>query len=70
MNKPGKADPICTQAAETIEATEPLSAEVQEFLGRELRRAYGQVVSEPLPDAFTKLLERLADADGQGDDKS
>lgn len=40
----------------------PLPQDVQDLLGLKLRRAYAEVVSEPLPDKFSKLLEQLANA--------
>ncbi len=40
-------------------SADPLPAEARDALGRELRRAYAQIVNEPLPDRFAKLLEQL-----------
>lgn len=36
-----------------------LEPRVQNALGRELRAMYDQVVSEPVPDRFRKLLDQL-----------
>ncbi|MDX2266135.1 MAG: NepR family anti-sigma factor [Hyphomicrobiales bacterium] len=43
-----------------------LESDVQEHLGKCLRDAYGQLVSEPVPDHFIKLLDELARKDGEG----
>lgn len=40
----------------------------QNALGRELRAMYDQIVSEPVPDRFIRLLEQLERA--QGDDET
>ena len=37
-----------------------LPAAVQGKLGQKLREVYGQLLSEPLPDKFTVLLQELA----------
>lgn len=37
-----------------------LSPALQGHLGRQLRTLYGELVNEPIPDRFTKLLEELA----------
>jgi hypothetical protein len=37
-----------------------LPREAQGRIGRHLRQAYGALLSEPLPDRFSKLLEELA----------
>jgi len=40
----------------------------REALGTGLRRAYQEVLSEPIPDEFSSLLSRLSDAeDGTGE---
>ena len=40
----------------------------REALGTGLRRAYQEVLSEPIPDEFSALLARLSDAeDGTGE---
>jgi Anti-sigma factor NepR len=36
-----------------------LPPEVQGQIGKQLRQVYGQLLSEPLPDKFSKLLEQL-----------
>lgn len=35
------------------------SKDSQDAIGKQLRRMYGRLVSEPLPDRFTKLLQEL-----------
>lgn len=37
-----------------------LSREAQGRIGQHLRRVYGEILAEPLPDKFTKLLDELA----------
>jgi len=38
----------------------------QRAIGRELRRIYDGVVSEPVPDEFLDLLRKIDDADDAG----
>lgn len=40
-----------------------VSKDSQDAIGKQLRRMYGRLVSEPLPERFTKLLEELGKAD-------
>lgn len=40
-------------------AGEPLPPELQGFLGKQLRAVYGELVHEPIPDKFLKLLQDL-----------
>lgn len=41
-----------------------------DWIGARLRRAYGAVESEPLPEDMLILLDRIADADrGDADDE-
>ena len=42
----------------------------QRAIGRELRRIYDGVVSEPVPDEFLDLLRKIDDADDAGDKAS
>lgn len=37
----------------------PLPAELQGQIGRKLREAYSELVSEPVPDRFMVLLQQL-----------
>jgi Anti-sigma factor NepR len=41
------------------------SSEVPDWLGSQLRELYADVMNEPLPDQFRKLLDQLED---KGDD--
>lgn len=46
---------------ETGSGTSPqLSPALQGHLGRQLRAVYTELVHEPMPDRFTKLLQELA----------
>ena len=36
-----------------------LDADVQRFIGNQLRAVYDEVVKEPVPERFVKLLEEL-----------
>ena len=38
-----------------------LSLLVQEEIGRRLRAVYGNLAQDPLPDRFTRLLQKLSD---------
>jgi len=44
----------------------PLSADVQDNIGRQLRSHYESLVSEPLPDKLRNLLDMLAEAEPDG----
>lgn len=37
----------------------PLAQDIQRHIGRQLKAAYGDVLSEPIPDRFRLLLEEL-----------
>lgn len=45
---------------ETTQEGVTLPKEIQGELGRKLRQVYGELLSEPLPDKFSKLLSDLA----------
>lgn len=49
-----------------------LEAGLQSQLGVQLRRIYDEVLSEPIPDRFTALIEALDDpaSDGANSDKA
>lgn len=51
----GKGDASDEAAAETP----PLSPELQEHIGRQLKTVYSELVCEPVPAKFLKLLEQL-----------
>jgi hypothetical protein len=41
-------------------AAPPLPTEAHGRIGRQLRKVYGEMLAEPMPDKFSKLLEELA----------
>jgi len=41
----------------------------QRAIGRELRRIYDNVVEEPVPDDFLKLLQKLDEREDKKDDE-
>lgn len=51
-----------------VEAGLPLEA--QGLIGHQLRQEYRRLLSEPLPDKFTKLLDALAHSEGKPESKS
>lgn len=44
-----------------------LPPEAQGLIGHQLREEYRRLLTEPLPDKFTKLLEDLARSENQKD---
>lgn len=50
--------PMNVQEAKTD--APPLTEQAQGRIGRELRNAYREMLNEPLPDKFSKLIEDLA----------
>jgi len=42
-----------------------LPVEAQGRIGQHLRRVYGEILAEPLPDKFSKLLHDLAKSERQ-----
>ena len=42
-----------------------LPPEAQGLIGHQLREEYRRLLTEPLPDKFTKLLEELARSEGE-----
>ncbi len=46
-----------------LESRKGFSQDAQDAIGKQLRRAYGRLVSEPLPERFIKLLEELGKSD-------
>lgn len=48
----------------------PLPMELQGQIGQRLREAYNELISEPVPDRFVQLLQKLkAREDDQNPDK-
>jgi hypothetical protein len=41
----------------------PLPTEAHGRIGRHLRKIYGDMLAEPMPDKFGKLLDELADSE-------
>lgn len=52
-------NPVADETARAADAP-PLPAEAQDRIGRHLQQIYGQLLSEPMPDKFAKLLSDLA----------
>ncbi|MHB2168879.1 NepR family anti-sigma factor [Alsobacter sp. R-9] len=46
-----------------------LQPNVQDHIGRQLRAIYDDVLSQPVPDRFRELMERLDRVQGDGEDK-
>jgi hypothetical protein len=53
-----KSTTVSTSSSNDAEAA--LSPEAQGLIGHQLRQEYKRLLSEPLPDKFTKLLSDLA----------
>lgn len=54
---------VTAAAASKSEREDPqvlLPKEAQGRIGQHLRRIYGEILSEPLPDKFSQLLDNLA----------
>lgn len=47
-----------------------LSKTVEAEIGSGLKRLYGQMLSEPMPEKFAGLLEQLAKSSGGGTERS
>ena len=47
-----------------------LPPEAQGLIGHQLRQEYRRLLSEPLPDKFSKLLDELAQSEGKSESKS
>jgi Anti-sigma factor NepR len=41
----------------------PLTPEIQNQLGKQLRQVYGKMLAEPMPDKFALLLKELANTE-------
>jgi len=61
--KSGQADKNIATDGQTRQASQRPRARNQdvlpEILGKQLRAAYGELLSAPVPDTFTSLIERL-----------
>jgi hypothetical protein len=58
FNPAGKP-PADAKSARRQDKSDPLSADLQAHIGRRLKAFYDGVVSEPVPDRFSRLLEKL-----------
>ncbi len=64
-SEPGKNDMNTEQTAATAGATPAppvqggLEPELQDHIGMQLRAVYNEILSEPVPERFLKLLEEL-----------
>lgn len=58
--------------AKTVDLSDEqtLPPEVQASIGRQLKRVYADIVAEPMPDRFGKLLDELAQAGRKSGGKS
>jgi hypothetical protein len=45
---------------------DPYIGDLQARIGRRLRAHYADILSQPIPDRITALLDRLAETDGPG----
>ncbi|HUG61194.1 MAG TPA: NepR family anti-sigma factor [Methylomirabilota bacterium] len=52
-------EPSPPTATSDSDKPEPLSADLQGHIGRRLKAYYDGVISEPIPERFTELLDRL-----------
>jgi hypothetical protein len=60
MRLEAKTTTMSTSSNSPTEAEAALSPEAQGLIGHQLRQEYKRLLSEPLPDKFTKLLQDLA----------
>lgn len=56
------------KASNDDDATEPrpVSHDMQQFIGRQLRAVYDDVVQQPVPDRFLELMKQLDNKTGAG----
>ena len=52
-------DVVVSGASDTPGGEKPGAADVQAYIGRQLRAVYDDVVKQPIPDRFLALLEQL-----------
>jgi hypothetical protein len=41
------------------DTTKPLAADMQQFIGRQLRAVYDDIAKQPVPDRFLELMKQL-----------
>lgn len=58
MRRPKKPSPAKTEQETPSEST--AGPAIHEHIGRQLKAMFDEVVSEPVPERFQKLLEELA----------
>ncbi len=63
MNGEDKNSKDASKRTADTECTPSLPTEAQGRIGRELRNAYRNLLDEPLPDKFAKLIQDLANSD-------
>ncbi len=51
----------------TTQVAPALPPELQGQIGKKLREAYTELVTEPVPDRFIQLLQQLKKKEAQGD---
>jgi hypothetical protein len=52
-------DPTSNTADDSVARTKKRNPNVKEHIGRQLRALYDEVASQPVPDRFMELLNRL-----------
>ena len=63
--KPGQ-DPMNDSGGETRKEGPRVDAKVRSHLGKKLKAAYQNLVDEPVPEKFVKLLDELRQKEGKG----
>lgn len=58
-----RADQKMTSSNDDKRPAASMDAGLQAHIGRQLRQLYDQLISEPVPDRFRELLERLDSAE-------
>lgn len=65
---PQTAGVVNASAAADPESAElrPISADMQQFIGRQLRAVFDDVAKQPIPDRFLELMKQLDTKTGHG----
>lgn len=53
-------------ADDTPTELKPVSADMHQFIGRQLRAVFDDVAKQPVPDRFLELMKQLDDKTGAG----
>jgi Anti-sigma factor NepR len=61
---PGPPIPIAGMADDLPELAKKRNVNVKDHIGRQLRALYDEVASQPVPDRFMELLNRLGEQSG------